>query len=365
MPLLHRYLLLILGLALTAPLAAQRLHYGLSAGLNQARLVTNRSLDTSRFKSFTSPTLGLSLNVEISPSWSFQSGLQYTRNGGRLVTIDDSLLIRERNSYHYLQLPVMMQYMHKDFIFVRTGAYFGLLTNAYRVKRSGLIDEGGSWENPTRERTAFNDLRAEFFPVDAGLWLALGMQFASGYNLEFRFTRSFRPVQRNESLYNSVVALSLNYLINYAEKGSIFFEKAARHVIYAELGGAAFGASFNYEYVFYQHPNARFAARIGLGFSPFTDPAMTSPLGLVLISGRKNHHMELGFSNNTLLDDKGFSFMGMGQMGYRFQKPEGGLFFKVSYTPYLTNYDFKNYNHWGGVSMGWAFKGKKVDVLAE
>lgn len=339
---------------------AQVFKYGISGGFNFSRLVTKRSLDTTRFKSFVSPHAGFTFSWKLHGGLSLHTGAYYSLNGGRRVTLTDSLINRERYGYHYIQIPVALQYIHKEFIFFKGGAYFGVLTDAYYTQRFGPPAPDGRVSNPTRIRNRFTDLRSDFFPLDLGAWCSMGMQFATGYNFEVRYARSLKPVRRADELYNSVFSISLNYIINYGEKGTIFFTKPARHVFYAEFAGATFGASLNYEYVFYQDLNLRLLGRAGLGFSPFRISfAGVVPLGISALVGRKNHHLEVGLLHSTSLDKAGVSLFGVGVAGYRFQKPDGGLFFRISYNPYLPAYNIRNFGHWGGISVGWVLKGKQ------
>ena len=336
--------------------------YGISGGFNSSRLVTKRSLDTTRFKSLLSPHAGFNFSWRFYQGLSLETGAYYSLNGGRRITVSDTLITRERYGYHYFQIPVALQYIHKEFIFIKGGAYFGVLTDAYYTQRSGPPDFRGRISNPTRYRNRFTDLRQDFFPLDVGTWFSVGMQFASGYNFELRYSRSLKPVRRVDKLYNSVFSVSLNYIINYGEKGTIFFSEPARHVFYTEFAGTTFGASLNYEYVFFQHLNVRLAGRAGLGFSPFNAAfAGVIPLGVSAIVGKKNHHLEMGLAHSTALDKDGVSLFGIGVAGYRFQKPNGGIFFRISYNPYMPSYKIRNLGHWGGISVGWALKGKQKD----
>lgn len=73
------------------------------------------------------------------------------------------------------------------------------------------------------------------------------------------------------------------------------------------------------------------------------------PLEVTAFYGKSNHHLELGFGFTSLLDrtldfdsetleleDKVvFGAAIPVRIGYRYQKPEGGFFFRVGYTPFF------------------------------
>lgn len=116
----------------------------------------------------------------------------------------------------------------------------------------------------------------------------------------------------------------------------------ARKSIYAE--GASHGAyySINYDRVFSQ--GEQFIKTYRAGFSLLNN-AIAFPLGLNFFSGRDNDHVEFGltlvpyienyqklFSAGNLSDKKFYIIPGA---GYRFQKPEGGFFFKLIAAPIL------------------------------
>ncbi|MGY8953280.1 MAG: hypothetical protein ACKVJP_07950, partial [Flavobacteriales bacterium] len=110
-----------------------------------------------------------------------------------------------------------------------------------------------------------------------------------------------------------------------------------------------------------------FGFRAGLGALSFRDfnykinPDIVIPFGVNFIYGTK-HRAELGIgqslsnivqaNSETGEGERITSFHATASIGYRFQKQNGGLFFRVVYSPIYENY--QRLRHWGGVSLGFA-----------
>lgn len=98
------------------------------------------------------------------------------------------------------------------------------------------------------------------------------------------------------------------------------------------------------------------------------------PLEVSALYGKSNHHLELGFGFTSYLsrtleinsetfefnDKVVFDSLIPLRIGYRYQKPEGGFFFRVGYTPFFNvpvgegkSWSFDPY--WAGVSFGKSF----------
>ena len=130
----------------------------------------------------------------------------------------------------------------------------------------------------------------------------------------------------------------------------------------------------NYERLYFfpssKNTTESFALAFRLGISTYylndyTDtfnPEIILPVALHLLYG-KDHKLEFGlgqtFTSFIRADTKNFQpkrdvyshthFT----LGYRYQKNEGGLMLRVAYTPII---EFnKEYTHWGGLSIGYAF----------
>lgn len=359
MPRLLLFTLLLLFSCSYDPIAAQpKLQYGLSSGFNRSVLVDASGRDNDRFRASSSPSLGAFLGIDLVANFSIRTGLYYQLNGGLSTERQNDTLTRERFGLHYFSLPFQFQYSLRNFLVLRAGGYWSRLNRAFLARRVGLVTDENRLRNPSRERIEFTDLRDNFLPFDYGIVLGLGFQWADGFSLQFQYHRGLASVFKNAIRRNRVFTLSLDYSINYAQKRVKAFEQRSRHSWFVEIGGHALLGSLNYDYVFYQHENIKLSCRSGLGTAPLLRQgwALYWPNGLMLLLGRNKHYLELGAVHNFVLDPDGLSLIGAGNFGYRFQQPEGGLFFRLTYTPLVAAYDVQRFQHWGGLSVGWTLR---------
>lgn len=128
----------------------------------------------------------------------------------------------------------------------------------------------------------------------------------------------------------------------------------AKNAIYLDLGGNAGQYAFTYGKLFYQKGALKMMGSVGFSLwadrvegSTVFNPAI--PLEISGLLGRGKHHLELAIgatphlatgldiNPETLeLEDKVvFDSLIPLRIGYRYQKPEGGFFFRVGYTPFF------------------------------
>ncbi len=154
---------------------------------------------------------------------------------------------------------------------------------------------------------------------------------------------------------------------------------SAKQSVYLELGGNAGQYAFNYGRIIQQKGKLKLNA--SAGFSMLYDrlnskttwlPAI--PVELSAFYGKSNHHLELGIGVTSYLtrslaidsetyetiDKVVFSSAIPLRIGYRYQKPEGGFFFRVGYTP-IINIPTREGKEWNfeprfaGLSFGKSF----------
>ncbi|OOG73641.1 hypothetical protein [Algoriphagus sp. A40] len=157
-------------------------------------------------------------------------------------------------------------------------------------------------------------------------------------------------------------------------------EFTARNSVYLEIGGSSGIYAVNYSKIFHQKGKLKLNASAGFSMLPNEKidsktiwlPAI--PLEVSALYGKSNHHLEMGFGFTSYLDkttaidsetfelsdEVVFGAVIPVRIGYRYQKPEGGFFFRVGYTP-LFNVPVRAGKSWSfnpyhaGVSFGKSF----------
>jgi hypothetical protein len=142
--------------------------------------------------------------------------------------------------------------------------------------------------------------------------------------------------------------------------------------------------TINAEYLFKKFRRFSLHLRGGVGFGNFTSKEgysgdgqplnfLAIPIGLSAYNfGASNHHVEAGFSigyvkgtqiNNANIQNS--SVLLTPSFGYRFQKPIGGIVFKILYTPNIPLHEFnqmrfyayrKMTRHGIGLCLGYSFR---------
>lgn len=109
------------------------------------------------------------------------------------------------------------------------------------------------------------------------------------------------------------------------------------HATYVELGGMGVLYSVNYEY----RPIEWLALRVGVeAFPIFESMALIVPVAVYGLLGGDGHYLELGlgytglygFSGGEVHTDDDGHFL-VPQLGYRYQPPGAGFFFRATFTP--------------------------------
>ncbi|GMQ27566.1 hypothetical protein [Algoriphagus confluentis] len=139
-------------------------------------------------------------------------------------------------------------------------------------------------------------------------------------------------------------------------KAEIF---TAKNLIFAEFFGNSGGYALNFGRIFFQKEKWKISASAGFSVLYKSEdeplhPGYLVPAFIPEISafyGKSKHHLELGvgfnaayqksysfdedFPNNTK-EQTYWSKSIVPRIGYRYQKPEGGFFFRVGYTPSIS-----------------------------
>ncbi len=184
---------------------------------------------------------------------------------------------------------------------------------------------------------------------------------------------------------NILTVLCFIFVFSFAQAQEVSEDtlKLARHSVFVELGGNAGLYSLNYDRLLHRGKWFHTSARAGIYYNWWAGGRLGIPLEVNGLFGRKKHFLEMGVSlvYNHGLDPivhkadpavptsediyANFSnLLAIGRLGYRFQKPQGGFFFRAAYTPYTTIWSgipdtkrglFSVRWYWFGISVGRSF----------
>lgn len=125
-----------------------------------------------------------------------------------------------------------------------------------------------------------------------------------------------------------------------------------------EIGGVGGFGSFSYSKEFKRCDKLGLEYRVGLSFSPIdknNGNAIIFPLLVHVTYGKNKHFADVGIGQALTVTTRGSMFMRMpASFGYRFQT-DGHLFYRFAYTPLISYiYNFQ-WEHWGGITIGYNF----------
>lgn len=148
-----------------------------------------------------------------------------------------------------------------------------------------------------------------------------------------------------------VFAFSISFEVTAQKEAEKF---TAKHSAYLEVGGNAGRYAFNYGRIIHQKGKLKLNGSAGFSMFHHSLNSKTTWLPVVPVEisafyGKSNHHLELGmgvtsyltrsltFDSETFetIDKVVFDAWIPLRIGYRFQKPGGGFFIRVAYTPYV------------------------------
>lgn len=137
----------------------------------------------------------------------------------------------------------------------------------------------------------------------------------------------------------------------YAQSEAEIF--TAKNTVFVEAGGSGRYAA-SYGRIFHQRGKFKLSGSAGFSMWHYNTRRSTYwlpvlPLEISALLGKSKHHLELGTGITSFLEatprmdpvtsevsDKIVFSTGVPiRIGYRYQKPEGGFFFRVGYTPYF------------------------------
>jgi hypothetical protein len=158
-------------------------------------------------------------------------------------------------------------------------------------------------------------------------------------------------------------------------------KEGPRNTVYAEILGNAAGLSINYDRVVLKKEKIALSICIGAGFVPsnainklLNNNATKKnylpygfPISCNLIYGKNNHHLEtgVGLTYQQGMYGEGLKYsqtiFAVVRLGYRYQKENGGLFWKIGFTPFIPIKEFGTISvpyvflPFGGIALGYTF----------
>ncbi len=177
-------------------------------------------------------------------------------------------------------------------------------------------------------------------------------------NKKHKYTASYDDYQSASKVRNTISEIlkgphaDKNYLarLSQEEINTKKGDEIKRNAIFLELFGQGIGLSGNIDYRF----NSNLTFRAGLSYLLF---GYGIPLSLNYITeANSSHHLELGdgitFINVTPIffsSEPQGAIIPTANLGYRYQPKNGGLIFRISFTPLFLIVKEKSINHQGRV----------------
>lgn len=179
--------------------------------------------------------------------------------------------------------------------------------------------------------------------------------------------------------YLLFISITLGQLTSFSQD-TLVISPIAKNTIYLEAFGQGLYNSLAYDRILFPEFRVKHSATIGLTFIPPISyiQVVGLPVSYNFIFGQKNHHLELGvgftsmifkelgiqtgyyttdpMGNLTLVteevDQINLFFYMTPKIGYRFQKPTGGFFFRATLTPPVAGINIWNYQSSGTFQSG-------------
>ncbi len=186
---MKKVLCVIVFAVLALSMQAQKLNYGVRAGMN----MTNLNEDNVDYKMRVGFHIGAAVDYELKSSMFLESGLYLTTKGAKLDGSDEDEKYEEKTNIMYLQLPVLFSYKYdlgSDDLKLhgKIGPYFALGLAAKIKSEYKYADES---EKETIKGFGDGDDKTGIKRGDAGLMLGVGLSkgnYYVGLNYELGLT---------------------------------------------------------------------------------------------------------------------------------------------------------------------------------
>lgn len=138
----------------------------------------------------------------------------------------------------------------------------------------------------------------------------------------------------------------------------------ARNTIFFELGGNGGIYSINYDRIFIIK-HLKFSIRAGMSFFVFkleeNKPIKIQysprfPIQLNLLIGKRNNYFVVGYGGTPYwYNDQSITGAFFPNIGYRYQRDEGGTFYKIEFSPCIFDEGEYTFIPWGSLGIGRSF----------
>jgi len=136
-----------------------------------------------------------------------------------------------------------------------------------------------------------------------------------------------------------------------------------RNSLYIEIGGNTGSYSINYDLIICHKNNFKLTGRVGFSILPTNTCPTVFPIELNGLYGKTKQYFEYGIGYSPIIylgkNKEKSSDLILARLGYRYQKTDGGLFFRIGFTPIIKNADDEfgqfRFTPWFGVSIGKTF----------
>ena len=134
-----------------------------------------------------------------------------------------------------------------------------------------------------------------------------------------------------------------------------------RHTLFFELKGSSIQSSINYEYIAVSKQWLKVAFAFGLAQFPSKAGNATFTPQSNFLFGKRKIKFECGYSL-VFLNSKEKIYqikfvttpISVFRLGLRYQSEDGGMLYRIGYTPFLLDFQSQLYSHFG-ISIGYTF----------
>ena len=147
-------------------------------------------------------------------------------------------------------------------------------------------------------------------------------------------------MKSNQSTYKTAALIGFMIFVGTMKTSG---QQMNKHTVYADVNTSGPVYTINYDRIFHQGEKVAYTYHIGFHW---IHDEIGIPFGISLLTGKENHHAEFSLSFMPYVDRADYLFTEGNisdkylyitpGVGYRFQKPGGGLFLKTLVAPLIS-----------------------------